>query len=302
MCLYDVVEKGKSSALAAEQSLANACEMGIAVEFVAVEDGDGADVLHVPVFHYGVEDNLLVHVHILKLVPRDVLEERRHWEDGSCAQPAAHVVAGYVSEHGVVGNLENAVLKLFQGAHPHHFLVGLGVAEYEIAESHVLLHYFPEVDVHGLGVLVNETEMLRLRLLLVYRLCTLEDEWYVFVAAPYLAQQFQSCLRVFLSMHGETHVANDPKRVVVIPFVEVHGFLVVPCKYHLWPSSHPERCRMAVQCFCGEALALQQQVSIEVGEYGGIEPYAVLDEENHLHASLLDVMLKVHLVLYKLDD
>ena len=47
---------------------------------------------------------------------------------------------------------------------------------------------------------------------------------------------------------------------------------------------------------------MQQQVSIEVGEYGRIEPYAVLDEENHLHASLLDVMLKVHLVLYKLDD
>ena len=59
---------------------------------------------------------------------------------------------------------------------------------------------------------------------------------------------------------------------------------------------------MAVESLCREALALRQDIVVEVWQDRAIEAYAVLHNKYHLHPTLLDVMLKIHLVLYELDD
>ena len=114
--------------------------MGVAVELHAVEHGHHTDVFHVPVLHDSVEDDLPVGIDILQLVPCHVFQESRHGENGPRTEPTAHVIAAHVVEHRVVGYLEDVVLQLFERAHPRHFLVGLGVAEDKVAESHVFFH------------------------------------------------------------------------------------------------------------------------------------------------------------------
>ena len=96
VALDDVVEECQATALAAQRAVANAGEVGVTVELQAVEDGHHADVLHVAVLHDGIEDDLAVGIHILQLVPRDGFQELRDGEDGTGAEPAAHVVAGDV--------------------------------------------------------------------------------------------------------------------------------------------------------------------------------------------------------------
>ena len=225
MHLHDVVKESQATSLASQRAVADAGEVGIAVVLVTVEDSHHADVLHVTVLHDGIEDDLPVDIHILKLVPSDVLEIFRHGEDGPGAQPAAHVVARDVAQHRLAGYLEDVVLQLLEVAHPHDFLVGLGVAEDEVAEAHVVLHDLAEVTGHGLGVLVDKAETLGFSLLPVLALRTLEDERQVFVAATDLAQELQSGLRILVGrLHvcrndipdGETRVGNDSQRIVVV--------------------------------------------------------------------------------------
>ena len=147
--------------------------MGITVELQTVEDSHDADVLHAAVLHDGIEDNLSVGIDILQLVPRYRLQKLRDGEDGTGAEPAADMVARDVVEHGVVGHLEDVVLQLLQCRDACHLGFRLGVTEHEVTEAHVLLDELAQIDVHLLRVLIDEAEMLRLRLLLVLYLGTL---------------------------------------------------------------------------------------------------------------------------------
>ena len=93
MPLDDIVEEGQSASFPAQRTVADAGEMGIAVELMTVEQGDDAHVAHPPVGDDGIEDDLPVHVHVLQLMPGDALQEGRYREDGAGGEPAAHVVA-----------------------------------------------------------------------------------------------------------------------------------------------------------------------------------------------------------------
>ena len=59
---------------------------------------------------------------------------------------------------------------------------------------------------------------------------------------------------------------------------------------------------MAVEGFLGETFALHEQEVVEVGQNGTVEAYGVFHKQNHLHPTLPDVVLKIHLVFDELDD
>ena len=127
-----------------------------------------------------------------------MLEESGHGEDGPRTEPAAHVVARDMVEHGVIGNLEDIVLQLLEALDAHDFLFGGGVTEDEVTESHVFLEQASEVYAHLLRGLIDKTEVLSFRLLPVGRLRTLENQRHELVTAAYLPQQFQASLGVLL--------------------------------------------------------------------------------------------------------
>ena len=141
-------------------------------------------------------------------MPCDVLQERRHGEDGAGREPTAHVVARDVVEHGVVRDLEDVVLKLFQTVNAHYLGMGLGVAEDEIAEAHVILQQAAQVKTHLLRVFIDKAEALGLSTLTVMGLRALDDERHILVLGPYGTQQFETRLGIFHAPYGEAHVAD----------------------------------------------------------------------------------------------
>ena len=150
MALDDIVEECQSAALASERPFANACKMAVRVELATVEHCHHADVLHAAILHNGIKDNLSVLVHILQLMPCHMFQERRHGEDGTGTQPAAHVIATDVIEHRIVGDGEDIVLQLLERTDAHNLTPCGGVSEYKIAKAHVLFHEIAQVDVHRL--------------------------------------------------------------------------------------------------------------------------------------------------------
>ena len=88
-----MVDEGQAAPFAAQRAVADAGEVGVAVEAFALEHRHHALVLHAAVADDGVEDDLAVGIHVLQFMPGDVLEECRHGEDSSCTEPTAHVVA-----------------------------------------------------------------------------------------------------------------------------------------------------------------------------------------------------------------
>ncbi len=276
--------------------------MGVAVKLATVEDSHHANVFHVTVLHYGVEDDLAVRVHVLQPVPGDLPQELAHGEDGSGAEPARDVVARDVVEQGVGRNLEDAVLQLLERADARYFLVGVGVAEDEVAKSHVLFDEVAQLHGEHLGVLVHEVEMLTVGAILVGRLRAFHDERHKLVHPSYVFKKPESRLRVALAAPWKPHVADHAKAVVLVSPVYGHGLLIGAGEHHLRPSAHAQRGGVGVEGLGGEVAALLEYVAIEVGQDGGVEPHGVLYEQNHLHASLIHVVLDVHLVLDELDD
>ena len=302
MRLHDMVQKGQAPALSAQGAFTYAGEMGILVELHAVEHGHHANVLHVAVLHDGIKNNLPMRIHVLQFMPSDCLQEAGYGENGPGAKPPTHVIAADMVKHGVVGYLEDVVLQILEGVDAGNLLMRLGVAEDKVTEAHVLLHQLAQVHAQLLGVLVHEAESFRLRLLAVLALGAFQYQRQVFIPLPDGMQEPQAGVGHFLSAHGKTGIADDTKRIVSEPLIKRHRLLVVTGQHHLGSAPHAQSRRVAIECLLREILALGQDVTIQVWQYAAIETYGVFHQQYHLHASLLDIVLQVHLVLYQLDD
>ena len=93
MALDDIIEERQATTLTTEGAFTDAGEMGVAVKLQTVEHSHDTDILHPPVLHDGIEDNLPVGIDILQLMPGDMLKELADGEDGTGTKPAAHIVA-----------------------------------------------------------------------------------------------------------------------------------------------------------------------------------------------------------------
>ena len=162
-----VVDEGKPSPLPAQRAFADSGEVGIAVEAVALEHGHHALVLHFAIFHDGIEDDLPVRVDVLKRIPSDLLQELRHRKNGARIKPARDMVAADMVEERFGGDGEKHVLQLLQIVYAGHLAHRFRVAEDEVAEPEVLRHGLAQVNVHLLGVLVDEVRVKLLHVLSV---------------------------------------------------------------------------------------------------------------------------------------
>ena len=235
-------------------------------------------------------------------MPRNAFEEGRNGEDGPGRKPTANVVAADVEEHRVVGDVENVVLQLFKRGDACHLLTRFGVAEDEIAKAHVFFHEVAQVDVHLLRVLVYKAKSLFLGLFAVVCFGAFQDERHKLVAAAYLAQQLDARLGVLYAVFGKAYVADDAQDVVGVFVVVFHRLFVCSCENHFGPAPHSQGGSLAVKGLGGYALAVNEDVAVQVGKDGGVEAYAVFNQQNHLHAAFLGVVFHVHLVFDKLDD
>ncbi|CDD51019.1 conserved domain protein [Bacteroides sp. CAG:875] len=302
MTLHHVIDKGQSAPLASQRAVADAGKIGITVETVALEHGYHALVFHLAVFHDGFENNLPMCVDVLKGFPRNLFQELGHREDGTRIQPARDVVAADVVEEGFGRNGENHVLKFLQVMNAGHFLQGMGVAEDEVAETEIVRHGFAQIDVHLLGVLIDEHGIQFRGISAVAFFGRLKNQGNKWITATYLAQQAYPCFRVVYASTGKTGIGNDAQHVVLVLVIQVHGFLVRTGQHDFRTTAHAQRTLVLVQGFGGKLLALAEHELVEIGQHGRIEADRIFHEQNHLYANFLDVVLQVHLVLNQFDD
>ena len=214
-------------------------------------------------------------------------------------------------EHRVTGNLEDIVLQFLQCTDTRHLLLGCRVTKNKVTKAHVFLDKLMQIDVKLGGVLVDEIKSLSLSLLAVGYLRGVKDQRYIFVATANLPKELQTGLGIaFLNMretswhglHREASIGNDTKGIVVILIIYLHRLLIVGSEHHLWASTLSLSCSMGIKGLRREPLRLGKDVIIEIRQHGRIETDVVFHKQNHLHTSLFDIVLDIHLILKQLDN
>ena len=136
----------------------------------------------------------------------------------------------------------------------------------------------PQIDTHLLRCLIHKAEVFLLSLGTVGRLRALQYERHKLIPAPYLAQQFESRLGVFLhllgrityslpvvghhTVDGESRVAYHSERVLVVFLKYGYRLVITSCQHHLWSSSLALSCGMGIERLLREVLALLQYIII----------------------------------------
>ena len=197
----------------------------------------------------------------------------------------------------------------------HNLLVGLRIAEDEVAKAHVFLHEVAQVHAEHLGILVDELKAFSFGPLTVGRLGALHDKRHILVLASDGLQELETSLRIFLllvaahgslmfgmGMDGKAHVADDTQAVVLVFLIELHGLIVGTGQQHLWTTTHTQCGGMTVERLGSEILTLLQDIVIEIGQDAGVEPYGILHKQYHLHAGSLNIVIDIHAVLDELDN
>ena len=299
--LDDVVQEGQAAPLPAQGAFPDAGEVAETVETVALEHSHHALVLHPPVAHDGVVDDLAVCVHVLQRTPGDVLQEFRDGEQGPRTEPARHVVPRDMVKQGLLRQGKDIVLKVFQVLDARHLLQRVRVPEHEIAETEMTAHQPAQVHSYLLGVLVDEMRPAFLGPPALVRLGGLHDQRHELVFGTDGRQQFVTGHLVGFPATGETAVADDPQRVLLVTAVQPPCLFIRPRQHDFRTPAHPQGLQLRVQGFRRELQALLQHETVEVGQDGGIETDGILHQQNHLHARR-HVVLQVHLVLNQLDD
>ena len=311
MTLDNIVEEGEATAFATQGTLTDTGEMAVGIELHTVKDSHDTDILHTTILHDRIENDLTVGIDIFEFMPGNVFQESTDREDGTGTKPTAHVVARHMIQHRLTGDLKDIVLQFLQTGYTGHLLLGHWIAEDKVAKTHVFFDKVMEVDIQFRRVLIDEMETLCLGLCTVDGFRRVKNQWHILITSTNLTEEFQTCFRIaFLYMretpenilHRESGIRDDTQCILVILLIDLHGLLVVRGEHHLRTSTLTLGCRVRIKGLCGESLRLGEDVIIKVRQYRGIETDIILDEQNHLHTRLLDVVLDVHLIFKQFDD
>ena len=171
-----------------------------------------------------------------------------------------------------------------------------GVAKNKIAKAHVLFHEVTKVETHLLRVLINKAKAFFFGFLSIVRLRTFHYQRHVLVAFSYLAQQLKPGLGVFNTIFGKSHITDNTQYIVGVFFVISQSLFVGSGEHHLGSAPHSQCSSMAVECFGGYTFALNQDITVKIGQDRRIKTDAIFNKKNSLHARLFDIMVNIHLV------
>ena len=296
------VDKGQTTPLTAQRSFADAGKVGVLVETVALEDGHDPPVLHLAVLHDGVEDELPDFGNLAQVGNAARLQRLGHREYGPRIEPARYVVARRVVVERLVGDDVDIVLQVLEILDGDNRFARVGVDKGEVAKTEIFQNRLPQIDRQFLGVLVEERGVQPNGILVVLPLRRLDDERQIGVARAHIGAELDAGLLVFHPGPDKRHIGDDTQHIARVFLVNLHGLLVGTGQHHLGAPPHAQHALVLVQRLGREYLRLLQHKVIEVGQYGGVEPDGVLDQQNELHPHRGDVDLGIHLVFDELDD
>ncbi len=262
MMLDDVVQESQSASLAAQRSVADAGEIAVLVEALALEHRHNALVAHAPVCHDGVEDDFAVRVDVLQAVPGDAFQKLADGEKGAGAEPSADVVVGDMVEQRFGRHAEDVLLQVFKIMATAHLVVRRRVAEDEVAEAKAGAKNLAQVVVQFLAAFVDETCAALLGELAARALACLQNQRKEGVSPSDVGQQLEACQLVDDAVLHETAIGNDAQRVVVKMLVQLPSLLVVPGEHNLGTATHAQCLQVRVQRLAGKGETLLKYIFI----------------------------------------
>ncbi len=183
-----------------------------------------------------------------------------------------------------------------------YLLAGLGITHHKVAETEVVDDGFAEVDGKFFGVFVNECAPHLYDIVGILGLGALDDQGQIGVARPQLAGQFYAGFGVLDAFAHERNVADDAEDVFGILVVDFESFLVVACEHYLGTSAHTQHALVLVECFGREETRLRENEFVDYREHRAVESHRVLDDDDELHAHIVNVIVGIEFVLEQLDD
>ena len=300
--LHERPHECQAASLAAQRAVADAGEVAVLVEAFLLVDGHHAGILHFPVAHDDVEDELprLVHVGVLVGIVR--LQDFGGREHGARVEEARKMVVRQVVAQGVVRNLENLFLQILQVLDAKQFPVRVGVVDDEVAEAEVLHDLRLQVLRVAFGAFRDERCAQLPGIAFVLHLARLQDERYMAVDASQLTAQTVARQRVLFPFARETHVRNHAQDVVGVRVEDVHRLFVGACQHNLGAAPHAQHLQVVVEGLLREFAALFEHHTVQVGQGGGVEADGVFHQQDGLHAHRGQVVGGVQLVLNQFDD
>ena len=266
--LHQVVDESQATAFASQRPFPDAGKVRIAVKTLLDEFSHDAAVFHLTVFHDGIKDDLPVCVDILVRVTRDALQEFSHGKHGTRVEPAGDMVARDVVVERLARHREDDALQVFQVAHAGDFLHRSRVTEDEITETEVLRHGLTQVDVHLLGILVDEARPAAVGKLPVGTLRRLHDEGDVRVMGTDFREQACAGFRVFFALTGKRRIGDDTQDVVTVLPVERDSLLIGAGQHDLGTATHTQRALVGIERLRGKLAALLKHKAVEAGKNG----------------------------------
>ena len=203
---------------------------------------------------------------------------------------------------GLCRNREYNILQFLQIMNAGYFLHRTRIDENKIAETEIPRNSIPQIDIHFLGILIDERSFKPGSIGTVALLCRLKNQRHVRITLADLSQQFNAGQRINGPFTGETGIGNNSQNIVLESFIEVHCFFIRTGKYNLGTAAHSQRPLMFVQSFRGKLLTLGEDKLIKIRQDRRIETDGIFHQQDHLNANFIDIMLQIHLILDQLDD
>ena len=167
-------------------------------------------------------------------------------------------------------NGKKNILQLFQVPNPGYLDTRLRITEHKVAKTEIIGNNPAKIDIHFLGILINERSSIFSRIGSVLCLGRLDDQGYERIFLPDFRTKLDSCHAVLLSfLHtGKADIGDDSQYIIGILIVYIHCLLISTGQYYFGTPAHTECTLMGIQSLGRELLTLLQHKFIKIGKHG----------------------------------
>ncbi|MEJ2719993.1 MAG: hypothetical protein P8181_02465 [bacterium] len=181
-------------------------------------------------------------------------------------------------------------------------LGAVGKPEHEIPKAEVVFHERAQIVEQRRRVLEQERHAELIGQHFVRRIARLEQNRDVGMRGPDRLGKPDPRLRILGTRSRKLDI-GDHAEYVLVEFFEVRPrFFVSAAQENLRPRPPPQEFVRRVDPFGDQALRVTHQLGIDDRKIRRIEPDAVLDEDDRLHADEVGVLLDIEPVFHEFDD
>ena len=204
----------------------------------------------------------------------------------------------------IVRNVVDLFLQGLQVFRPAHLLQGLGIAKDKRSEAKILNDEVAQLQGERLGVFVHESHTQALSQALVGEVGRLHQGRQMGIVEAHLLYECDAQLGFLVTAVPflKTYIADDPKQILLVSLVQIHGLIVGLGQKDFGPSPHAKHLLVLIECFGHKIARLLHHNLVKFGQVGGSIADGVLHQDDALYPDFLNVVGGIHPIFDQLND